>query len=152
MSLLNKMSAVQKISSVVAKKVTITGKVRVPMTTEQVVEAKANIIKNNLGRSVAPNTFDVAVPFRVAVYNKGDQEFNNYGIYESADVAAAIGTIVSVGHFGERATAGTYDESVVEASAAYQAFLSDPQNADIIARASGDKLCITAEQRQAKAA
>ena len=108
---------------------------RVPMTEQQVIDTKAEIRRDNRGYNIHPNKFDIAKPYRVAInYNKA---WDNYGDYASADVAAAIGSIVSAGYFGAQAKAGLFDQAFVESSEVFAKFLADPRNTVIIARASG---------------
>jgi len=109
---------------------------RVAMTPEQVERCKAKLRNENRGYNVHPNSFDVANPFRVAInYNN---EWANFGNFKSADVAAAVGTIVSMAYFGEKAKAGDYNEAIAESDPAFKEWLGDERNADIIARAEGE--------------
>lgn len=127
-------TSILNILSALPKATNATG--RVPMTPQQVIDTKAEIRRDNRGYNIQVNKFDIAKPYRVAInYNKA---WDNYGDYASADVAAAIGTIVSAGYFGAQAKAGLFDASVVEASEDFAKFLADPRNTVIIARANGE--------------
>lgn len=127
MSILNKMNNLSK---------AVAGAGKVPMTDEQVVQCKKALIDNNRGYNVQPNKWDISMPYRVAInYNN---EWANFGNFSSVDVAAAIGTIVSAGYFGENAKAGDYNQEVAESHEEFLAWMADSRNADIIARASGE--------------
>lgn len=128
MSILNKLKNLKAASSENA---------RVAMTEEQVIKCREALKRDNRGYNVNPNKFDIALPYRVAInYN---DEWVNFGNFASADVAAAIGTIVSAAYFGENARAGSFDESKVENSEPFLKWLADPRNAEVIARANGEK-------------
>jgi hypothetical protein len=127
MSILSKLANLQASSATAAKKA---------MTDEQLVQCKAALVRDNRGYNVHANKFDIALPYRVAInYN---DNWANFGNFKSADVAAAIGAIVSAGYFGEDARAGSYDQTMVEANSEFTAWLADARNTDIIARANGD--------------
>lgn len=127
MNLLNKLSNMNK-------SVANAGKVK--MTPDQIKQCKAALIRDNRGYNVAPNQWDIAVPYRVAInYNN---EWNNFGNFASADVAAAVGAIVSAGFFGDKAKVGEFDAAKVEASDEFKTWLADPRNASIIAQANGE--------------
>lgn len=133
MSILNKLSNLKK---------TTTENARVAMTDEQVEACKAALRRDNRGYNVQPNRFDLAQPYRVAI--NYDNQWNNFGNFASADVAAAIGTIVSAAYFGEKAKAGAFNPEVVENNEEYLAWLADERNQVVIAQASGEKPCVHA--------
>jgi hypothetical protein len=137
MSLLNKLASLPVQDA--PKKVTIIGHQSVPMTKEEITATREFIKKNQLGQSVQANQHDRARPYRVSITLKSIDSWENFGQYKSKDAAAAIGTIVSLAYFGERAKAGKFDVSVVETSEEYANFIADPRNTDIIARAEGTK-------------
>ena len=127
MSILKKLANLKASSATAAK---------TPMTDDQVVQCKAALKRDNRGYNVHANKFDISLPYRVAInYN---DVWDNYGNFKSADVAAAVGAVVSAGYFGEDARAGTYDATKVEASEEFKTWLADERNAEIIARANGD--------------
>ena len=109
---------------------------RTPMSEEQVKSCREAIRRDNRGYNVHPNRFDIAVPYSVSL--NYDNTWNNFGSFKSADVAAAVGTIVSAAYFGEKAKRGNYSETVVESSEEFTTWLADQRNADIIAKANGD--------------
>ena len=123
---------------------------RVEMTEKQIAQCKEALRRDNRGYNVQPNRFDLNTPYRVAINFKN--EWNNFGNFKSVDVAAAIGTIVSVAFFGDKAVAGMYDEKVVENSAEFHNWLADSRNADVIAMANGDKATVAAGGTLEKAA
>lgn len=131
------------------KKITITGHVSVPMTAAQKVTTKKFIIANQLGLNVQPNEHDIARPYRIALKLDNDTPWANFGQYKSADVAAAISSVVSLAYFGEKAKAGKFDAAKVEASKEYTDFITDVRNEDIIARAEGTKPTFIAEKNAA---
>lgn len=110
---------------------------RTEMTNSQVEQCKAALRRDNRGYNVQPNRFDIDTPYRVAINYQND--WTNFGNFKSADVAAAIGTIVAVAYFGEKAVTGEYDEAIVDASEEFKAWIADPRNANVLAMASGDK-------------
>ena len=118
---------------------------RTPMTPQQVIDCKAAIRRDNRGYNVQPNPFDVKTPYRVSVNFSGDtgsipvskNGWYNFGNFKSADVAAAVGTIISAGFFKDAAVAGMFDAEKVEKSAEYTEWLADVRNAPIIAMATG---------------
>lgn len=110
---------------------------RTPMTEEQVKKCKEAIRVKNRGYNVHPNRFDISKPYRVAInYNNS---WSNYGDFASADVAAAVGTIVSAAYFGDKAKAGQFDQAKVENDEVFNEWLADDRNQDVIARANGDQ-------------
>ena len=112
---------------------------RVEMTAEQVIQCKAALKRDLRGPTVQPNKFDISQPYRVTI--NFDDKWSNHGLFSSADVAAAVGTIVSASVYGDKAIAGTYDESLVEEHAEFAAWLVDPRNASVLARVeNGDSL------------
>lgn len=127
MSILNKLSNLKKSTATDS---------RTPMTDEQVKLCKAALIRDNRGYNVQPNRFDIAMPYRVAI--NYSNEWNNFGNFVSADVAAAVGAIVSAAYFGEKAKAGDYDQATVESSVEFTNWLADSRNSEVIARANGD--------------
>lgn len=127
MSILNKLANLQSSVATAAK---------TQMTDEQVKNCKAALIRDNRGYNVHANKWDLAMPYRVAINYNND--WNNFGNFASADVAAAVGTIVSSGYFGENARAGNFDQKLVEGNEEFKTWLEDPRNQDIIARANGE--------------
>lgn len=109
---------------------------RVEMNDLQVEQCKAALRRDNRGYNVQPNRFDIATPYRVAINYQN--EWHNFGNFKSADVAAAVGTIVSVAFFGAKAVAGNYDEKLVESNEEFLTWISDERNIDVIAKANGD--------------
>jgi len=113
---------------------------RTPMTDEQFEMCKEAIVRDNRGYNVQPNRFDIDMPYRVAInYN---DEWNNFGNFTSADVAAAVGSIVSSAYFGERAVAGLYDTETAESHQEFKDWLEDDRNALVIEQAMGTKPCV----------
>lgn len=104
----------------------------VPMTEQQIAQCKAALKRDSRGPAVQVNKFDLNTPYRVTV--NFDDKWTNHGLFTSADVAAAVGTIVSASVFGDKAIAGLYDEAVVEAHEEFQNWLADSRNADILVR------------------
>tara|TARA_R110000744_G_scaffold208461_16_gene327219 strand:+ start:1685 stop:2119 length:435 start_codon:yes stop_codon:yes gene_type:complete len=128
MSILNKLASLSK---------TVVTDERVEMTEAQVAKCKLALRRDNRGYNVFPNQFDVKVPYRVTIRGF-DQKWANYGAYVSADVAAAVGTIVSAAYYGAKAKAGSFDAAVVEADPEFALFLANPRYADIISKANGE--------------
>ena len=109
---------------------------KVEMTDKQVQQCKNAIREKNRGYNVHPNRFDLSEPYRVAInYNN---EWNNFGNFKSADVAAAVGSVISVAFFGDKAVAGTYDEANVDGNEEFTTWLADARNTQVIAMYSGD--------------
>jgi hypothetical protein len=127
MSILTKLSNLKKATNVAS---------RTPMTDTQFDRCKAAIKAKNYGYNVQPNRFDVAMPYRVAI-NFNDK-WDNFGNFKSADVAAAVGTIVSAAYFGEKAVQGVFDAEVVEKSEEFKTWMADERNAEVIAKANGE--------------
>lgn len=128
MSILKKLQGMNK--SVVTES-------RTEMTDKQVLQCKEALRRDNRGYNVQPNRFDINTPYRVAINYQN--EWNNYGNFKSADVAAAVGSIVSAAFFGEKAVSGEFNEEAVENNEEFLAWIADPRNADVIAKANGDK-------------
>lgn len=128
MSLLSKLKTLDAVTNTAG---------RTPMTEKQVVALKARIRTENRGYNVHPNTFDVSVPYRVAL--NYDKVWHNYGNFTSVDVAAAVGSIVSAAFFGEKAKAGVFDATKVEAHEEFIAWMADPRNVEVIAQAGGEE-------------
>ena len=127
MSILNKLANLQSSVATAAK---------VQMTDEQVKACKAALVRDNRGYNVHANKWDLAMPYRVAInYNN---EWANFGNFTSADVAAAVGTIVSSAYFGEQARAGSFDQALVESDEEFKAWLADDRNQTVIAQANGE--------------
>ena len=112
---------------------------KVAMTAQQEIDCRAAIKAKNRGYNVQPNKFDLSQPYRVAI-NYGNV-WNNYGDFASPDVAAAIGTIVSAAFFGERARVGNFDAEVAQKDSNFVAWLADPRNQEVIARANDPEKC-----------
>ena len=110
------------------------------MTDTQFEQCKEAIMRDNRGYNVQPNRFDIEQPYRVAI-NFND-EWNNFGNFSSADVAAAVGSIVSSAYFGEKAVTGEYDLKVAENHEEFKAWLEDECNQVVIAQATGNKPCV----------
>ncbi len=114
----------------------VAGEGKTKMTDAQVKSCKAALLRDNRGYNVHPNQWDLDTPYRVAInYNN---EWQNFGNFTSADVAAAVGTIVSSAYFGEQARAGSFDQKLVEAHEEFKTWLADERNVTILAQASGD--------------
>tara|TARA_R110000851_G_scaffold244874_2_gene397621 strand:- start:6656 stop:7102 length:447 start_codon:yes stop_codon:yes gene_type:complete len=126
MSILNKLAALTTVTS-------STDVPRVQMSEKEIASCKAAIRRDNRGLNVQPNRFDLSKPYRVAINYKND--WHNFGDFTSADVAAAVGTIVSSAFFGEKAKKGAFDLDKVEADPNFAVWMADPRNADVIARA-----------------
>ena len=139
MSLLNKMSNLRSVASATPVSA------RTEMTDLQVTACREAIKRDNRGYNVQPNRFDISAPYRVAInFNKPalgkEAGWHNFGNFTSVDVAAAIGSIVSAGFFGDKAIGGEYDATVVETHPEYTAWLADVRNVDIIACAMGESI------------
>ena len=124
MSILKTLNNLSKVTATTA---------RVQMTDADVANCKAAIKRDNRGYNVQPNRFDIAVPYRVAI--NFNNKWHNFGDFASADVAAAVGTIVSAAFFGENAKLGNFNETSVEADSTFAAWIDDSRNADVILRA-----------------
>lgn len=109
---------------------------RVEMTDKQIQQCKDALRRDNRGYNVQPNRFDLNTPYRVAINYQN--QWHNFGNFKSADVAAAIGSIVSAAFFGDKAVAGEFDPAIVENSDEFHKWLADSRNADVIAKANGD--------------
>ena len=127
MSILNKLASLSK---------TVVTDEKVEMTPAQVANCKFALRRDNRGFNVFVNQFDVKVPYRVTIRGF-DQKWANYGAYVSADVAAAVGGIVSSAYYGEKAKVGEFDATVVEADPEFAAFLANPRYAEVIAKGTG---------------
>jgi hypothetical protein len=103
-----------------------------PMTEEQVKQCKAALRRDLRGPAVQVNKFDLAKPYRVTV--NWEDKWTNHGVFSSADVAAAVGSLVSASVFGDKALAGYYDEAKVEASKEFTDWLADSRNIDVLSR------------------
>jgi len=131
MSILNKIANLNKI---------VETETRQEMTDLQVQQCKEALRRDNRGFNVQPNRFDLNKPYRVAVNYQN--KWHNFGNFKSADVAAAIGAIVSAAFFGEKAQVGDFDPAKVEGADEYEEWLKDSRNQDVIARAEGNKPCV----------
>ncbi len=129
MSILKKLSAVNKANNANTP-------ARTEMTPLQMEQCKEALRRDNRGYNVQPNKFDINQPYRVAI--NYENNWHNYGNFTSADTAAAVGTIISVAFFGEKAKAGEFDLEKAEADPEYVAWMADKRNADVIAKANGD--------------
>lgn len=132
-SILSKLAAMPKTAATDA---------RVEMTPTQFEQCKAALRRDNRGYNVHPNKFDMNNPYRVAINYQNT--WSNFGNFKSADVAAAIGSIVSAAYFGEKAKSGDYDAAIVEASEEFHTWLADARNAEVIAMAQGEKPSVQA--------
>ena len=122
MSILNKLNKLNKVEA---------GKVgKTPMTPEQIKQYKERIRAKGLGYNVHPNQFDIATPLKVAINYGG--EWHNYGAFSSPDVAGAVGSIISLYYFGDKAKAGNFDSGVAESHEEYKAWINDDRNKFII--------------------
>ena len=130
-SILAKMSKLNKVDQ---------SKRRTPMTDEQFEQCKTAIMRDNRGYNVQPNRFDIDMPYRVAI-NFNDK-WDNYGNFSSADVAAAVGSIVSSAYFGERAVTGEFDQKIAEAHTEFKDWLEDERNQEVLLQANGEKPCV----------
>ena len=130
-SILAKMSKLNKVDA---------SKRRTPMTDEQFVQCKEAILRDNRGYNVHPNRFDIDLPYRVAI--NYDDEWSYFGNFSNADVAAAVGSIVSVAYFGEKAVAGEFDVKVAESHEEFTTWLEDERNITVLAQANGDEPCV----------
>ncbi len=110
------------------------------MTAIEMEQCKTALRRDNRGYAVQPNKFDFHHPYRVAI--NYENKWHNYGNFSNADTAAAIGTIISVAFFGEKAKAGEYDAAIAEADPEFIAWLADSRNADVISKANGDSACV----------
>lgn len=128
MSILSKLSGLNKAVNTTS---------RVEMTDKQVEQCKEALRRDNRGYNVQPNRFDINTPYRVAINYQN--AWHNFGNFTDANVAAAIGTIVAVAFFGDKAVSGEYDQEIVEKSAEFTDWLADKRNADVIAKANGDQ-------------
>ena len=131
MSILNNLKGLQT---------TVAAPAKVKMTPEQVKQCKEALVRDNRGYNVQPNEWDVNMPYRVALNYSGN--WANFGRFQSADVAAAVGAIVSLGYFGDNARVGEFDQDTVEASQEFQDWIADDRNKDIISRSNGELPCI----------
>ena len=133
-SILSKLSGLADLN----KAINTTSKVE--MTDHQVLQCKEALKRDNRGPNVNPNKFDCAVPYRAAIFYSN--KWYNYGNFKSADVATAVGFIVSVAFFGDKAIAGEYNETLVEGAKEFTDWLADKRNVGIIAMANGEQPCV----------
>jgi hypothetical protein len=118
-------------------------------TRTEMTESQVNALKIKLRAAnkinVFPNKFDLAKPFRVSL--NFDNVWHNFGEYTNVDAAAAVGSIVSVAFFGEKAMQGDFDHEVAENHTEFKAWIADPENAEVLARyTSGTSVLSTKEQ------
>lgn len=113
------------------------------MTDHQVEQCKEAIRRDNRGYNVQPNRWDIAQPYRVAI--NYDNKWHNFGNFSSADVAAAVGSIVSAAYFGENAVAGEFDPAVVEDHTEFTEWLADERNQEVIQKANGEQPSVQGE-------
>ena len=130
-SILAKMSKLNKVDQ---------SKRRTPMTDIQFEQCKEAIMRDNRGYNVQPNRFDIEQPYRVAI-NFND-EWNNFGNFSSADVAAAVGSIVSSAYFGERAITGEFNQELAENHPEFKEWIEDERNQAVLLQANGEKPCV----------
>lgn len=128
MSLLSKLANLNKADNTTAKR---------EMTPLEMEQCKEALRRDHRGYNVQPNKFDFNQPYRVAI--NYENKWYNYGNFTNVNVAAAIGTIVSVAFFGEKAKAGEYDPAIAEADEEFIAWMADTRNAEVIAKASGEQ-------------
>tara|TARA_R110000765_G_scaffold41889_2_gene89005 strand:- start:310 stop:693 length:384 start_codon:yes stop_codon:yes gene_type:complete len=107
---------------------------KIAMTEEQVASVYADL-KDQNRLNVYVNKYDIAKPFRVAV--KFNEKFTNHGVFSSADVASAVGSIVSAYMFGPKALVGSFDQAAVEGSEEFQAWMANSKNAQIVKQVNG---------------
>ncbi len=131
MSILEKLATLNKADS---------SNTRQAMTPEEVELCRIALRDKNRGYNVHPNSFDVNVPYRVAI--NFNNKWYNFGNFKSDDVAAAIGSIVSVAFFGDKAKSGEYDPKVVENHEEFKAWMLDSRNQEVIAKANGESPCV----------
>ena len=121
MSILSKLHKVKEVSAENA---------RVPMTEAEIEKLRDRLRKSNK-INVTPNRFDNKVPYQVSI--NFNNKWNNFGAFKNINAASAIGSLVSLAFFGDRAKKGTYDEAKAEASTEFQEWLADPRNEQVIA-------------------
>jgi hypothetical protein len=131
MSILSKLANLNKATNTTSRQ---------EMTPLQMEQCKEALRRDNRGYNVQPNKFDLAQPYRVAI--NYENKWHNFGNFTNVNVAAAIGTIVSVAFFGDKAKAGIYDQAIAEVDAEFIAWIADPRNADVIAKANGDSASV----------
>ena len=110
----------KKASSVEAKK---------PMTETQVKQLSAKLKRENRVNCY-PNKFDIKQPIRVVVRD-GD-EYTTHGYFRDYDVASAIGTLVGIATFGQKALVGDFDPAKAEGHEEYKRWMSDDRNVEVI--------------------
>lgn len=120
MSLLNKLNNVKKAADT---------ETRIPMTEAQIADMKVRLKAQNR-LNVLPNTFDVKTPFRVALNYKN--EWTNHGFFTNVDVATAVGSLVSLAYFGDKAIQGEFNQEIAENHPEFKAWLANPLNADVL--------------------
>ena len=130
-SILAKMSKLNKVDP---------SKRRTPMTDKQFEQCKDAIMRDNRGLNVQPNRFDIDMPYRVAI-NFNDS-WTNFGNFSSADVAAAVGSIISSAYFGEKAKIGVFDSEKASEHPEFQAWIEDERNQEVLLQANGEKPCV----------
>ena len=114
----------------------------VEMTDIELAQCKIAIKSNNRGYNVLANKWNRAKPYRVSINHSSIQakgNWANYGEVACVHAAAAVGSIVSIAYFGDKAVAGEFDMEVAEASAEFQSWLLDERNQDVIAKANGEE-------------
>lgn len=105
-------------------------KAQTPMTEEQVAQVNSKLRAQNRV-AVYPNKFNIDRPFSVACGKRGEK-LRNFGTFTNVDVAAAVGTIVSLYTFGQSALKGNFDQSVAENHPEFLEWLKDDLNADVV--------------------
>ncbi len=121
MSILDSLKGCKKATSIEQK---------VQMTEDYEKALKTKLMNENRV-NVYPNKFDVSMPYRVVV-RKGS-EFIPHGTFTDVDVAAAVGSLVSLATFGDKAIIGEFDQSKVENHAEFITWKEDPRNAAVVA-------------------
>ena len=124
MSIFTKLNAVKKVS--------VTN-LQVPMTDEQVASIGQKL-KDECRINVYPNRFNMNKPYRVQMRDRATGEYTTFGYFTSVDVAAAVGSIVSLAKFGEKALAGQYDQKAAEKHVEFKSWLADSRNQEVIAK------------------
>ena len=124
MSIFTKLNKVTKVTS---------ANRQVPMTDEQVASI-GETLKNENRINVYPNRFNMNKPYRVQMRERTTGEYTTFGYFTSVDVAAAVGSIVSLAKFGEKALAGQYNQKAAESHVEFKNWLVDSRNQEIIGK------------------
>jgi len=115
---------------------------KVPMTEAEVTGLKIRLFDDKR-LNVYPNKFDRTVPYSVRVKSTksaieaGAKEWTTHGNFTSIDVAAAVGSLVSLSIYGGKAMRGNYDQAKAEAHPEFAAWLGDERNQAVLAAVGG---------------